>query len=79
MLVLRKQSSACAGVNTIGSFSLNEVFSSTPTAQQTLSRYRVTVKSAGDKTQVTVMAANGTDSAGETGERIVSRLVTELR
>ena len=28
MLVRRKQSSACAGVNTIGSFSLNEVFSS---------------------------------------------------
>jgi hypothetical protein len=28
MLVRRKQSSACAGVSTIGSFSLKEVFNS---------------------------------------------------
>ena len=38
MLVLRKQSSACAGVNTIGSFSLKEVFKSIGTPLRSIAR-----------------------------------------
>ena len=42
-------------------------------------RYRITVKGAGEKTLVSVMAGNGTTDAGETGQRIVGMLVKELR
>lgn len=42
-------------------------------------RYRVTVKTSGDKTVISVLAGNGINEAGEAGQRIVGRLVAELR
>lgn len=42
-------------------------------------RYRVAVKAAGDKTQVTVQNSQGAPENGATGQRIVALLVDELK
>jgi outer membrane protein assembly factor BamC len=47
--------------------------------QANLQRYRIALKAAGDKTQVAVLTAQGTPEGGETGQRIVSLLVDELK
>ena len=45
----------------------------------TLSRYRIALKSEGDKTAVSVLNAQGTPEAGEIGQRIVAVLLDELK
>ena len=42
-------------------------------------RYRVQVKTEGDKTRVAVLNAQGTPETGEAAQQIVSRLVNDLR
>jgi outer membrane protein assembly factor BamC len=44
-----------------------------------LSRYRVTVKADGEQTVVAVLPAQGNDSTGDVGKRIVGFLVDELK
>ena len=44
-----------------------------------LQRYRIALKRAGEKTQVVVQTSQGTPETGETGQRIVSLLVDELK
>ena len=45
----------------------------------TLQRYRIAVKTAGDKTQISVQTSQGAPEAGEAGQRIVALLVDELK
>lgn len=42
-------------------------------------RYRITLKGQGEKTVVSVLTSAGAAEVGETGQRIVQQLVTELR
>ena len=44
-----------------------------------LARYRVTVKADGDRSVVAVLPAQGNDSTGDIGKRIVGFLVDELK
>jgi outer membrane protein assembly factor BamC len=44
-----------------------------------LQRYRIALKRAGEKTQVVVQNSQGTPETGETGQRIVTLLVDELK
>ncbi len=44
-----------------------------------LQRFRVAVKTAGDKTQISVQTSQGAPEAGEAGQRIVALLVDELK
>ena len=44
-----------------------------------LQRYRIALKRAGEKTQVVVQNSQGSPEAGETGQRIVTLLVDELK
>jgi outer membrane protein assembly factor BamC len=44
-----------------------------------LQRYRIALKRAGEKTQVVVQNSQGSPETGETGQRIVSLLVDELK
>jgi outer membrane protein assembly factor BamC len=56
----------------------SRLFSSGSAGQQP-ARYRVLVKSAGDKTTVSVLNAQGAVETGEAAQRIVGTLVTDLR
>ncbi len=60
---------------------LSRVFSfgKTDNDKTTLSRYRVTVKADGDRSVVAVLPAQGNDSTGDVGKRIVGFLVDELK
>jgi outer membrane protein assembly factor BamC len=44
-----------------------------------LQRYRIALKRAGEKTQVVVLTSQGSPETGETGQRIVTLLVDELK
>jgi len=48
-------------------------------ADSTLSRYRISLKSEGDKTTVSVLNAQGAAETGEIGQRIASVLLGELK
>ena len=48
-------------------------------ADSTLSRYRIALKSEGDKTAVSVLNSQGAPESGEIGQRIVSVLLDELK
>jgi outer membrane protein assembly factor BamC len=52
---------------------------SSDNATATLQRYRISVKSSGAKTQVSVQNSQGAPEASETGNRIASLLVDELK
>ncbi|XVJ70178.1 MAG: outer membrane protein assembly factor BamC [Rhizobacter sp.] len=58
---------------------LSRIFSKTGNDQTALSRYRVTVKADGERSVVAVLPAQGNDSTGEVGKRIVGLLVDELK
>lgn len=45
----------------------------------TLQRYRIAVKTVGEKTRISVQNSQGAPEAGETGQRIVALLVDELK
>jgi outer membrane protein assembly factor BamC len=44
-----------------------------------LQRYRIALKRAGEKTQVVVQNSQGSPETSETGQRIVTLLVDELK
>jgi outer membrane protein assembly factor BamC len=48
-------------------------------ADETLSRYRIALKSEGEKTAVSVLNSKGAPESGEIGQRIVSVLLDELK
>jgi len=58
---------------------LTRMFSSKKSQDTTLERYRVAVKAEGDKSLVSVFDAKGAPENGETGKRIVSLLVDDLK
>ena len=55
-----------------------KLFSSTPAASGPV-RYRIAVKAEGGKSTVSVFTSSGAPEGGETGQRIVSQLVGELK
>jgi outer membrane protein assembly factor BamC len=48
-------------------------------SETNLQRYRIALKRAGEKTQVVVQNSQGTPENGETGQKIVTLLVDELK
>ncbi|MDP1534229.1 MAG: outer membrane protein assembly factor BamC [Rubrivivax sp.] len=66
-----------AGLEEPGFFS--KLFNRGPSALFSPVRYRVLVKGAGDKSQVTVLTDAGGTETGEAGQRIVTMLVAELK
>jgi outer membrane protein assembly factor BamC len=66
-----------AGKDEPGFFS--RLFGLDKDAQRGPLRYRIALKNAGEKTQVSVLSSTGEPDVGENAQRIVGQLVTELR
>jgi outer membrane protein assembly factor BamC len=56
-----------------------KLFSADSPASASVQRYRIVLKPAGDKTQISILNSQGTPEASDTGNRIVALLVDQLK